>query len=401
MSSIYTGVAGMQATQKAVDVIANNIANINTVAFKASRVVFEEALSHTLRGASATGINPQQVGMGVGIASIDLMMTDGTPQSTGRTLDLAVIGNGYFVVTDGVNQRYTRDGAFQLDGQNNLVMGNNGMNVVGWTADPVTQTVNTTAAPQGNLNIALGTNYSVPTSKVQLGGNLDANGTGSDISFEAYDTLGSAHQVNVSFTKDATTGEWGWTASSPDGTIASPSGAITFDSTGHLAASSIGQVQMTLTTPNGSQAPMTFSVDFSGISKLDGDNSVQTRSQDGQPMGVLEDYSISADGQIFGTLSNGVNRLLGQIALAQFNNPSGLIKEGENLWNVTSNSGEAAVQPASDSGSSIRSGSLEMSNVDLATEFANLIVTQRSFQANSRSVTTSDEMLQDVLQLKR
>lgn len=403
MSSIFTGVAGLQANQQAVDVIANNVANLNTIGYKAGRVTFEETLVRTLEAASSMGTNPKQIGMGVGIGTIDTLMTQGDTRPTGRPLDMAVVGSGFFVVNDGQSTHYTRDGVMQLDPQNHLVMSSNGMRVQGWPADVVTSQVNTTVPPT-TLTIPLGTRYAVPTGNVTFGGNLDASSalnTPVTSSYTVYDSLGTRHTVDVNFSKTADS-TWTWTASSPDATSGTVpgTGTLSFDANGRLLNTS-APVSLDLASPNGAATPLNFTMDLGGISQLDGESSVQAISQDGLEMGTLDNFSVDSSGKIVGSFSNGASMLVGQLALATFTNPAGMSKEGSNLWNITPNSGEASVQAPSQGGGIIRSGYLETSNVDLSTEFANLIVTQRGFQANSRSITTSDEMMQDILQLKR
>lgn len=397
MGSLFTGVAGLQANQAAVDVIANNIANLNTIAFKASRTTFEETLVQTMSSASAAGVNPMQVGMGVGVATIDVQMTQGGSRPTGRVLDLALVGNGFFTVNDGVSNHYTRDGAFQLDDTNRLVMGSTGYSVAGWPVDNIANgQVNTNVPPSTTLTIPLGARYAVPTGGVNLAGNLDSSaavGATQQTTFTVYDSLGSTHSIDVEFAKTADN-TWTWTAlSGGTGT-----GTATFTEFGQFAGIDTGTI--TLNVAPGAAA-QTFDLDFRVVSQLDGESNVGALTQDGLPVGILENYSIDSEGIIYGSFSNGATRTIGQVALTRFSNPAGLVNEGGNLWNTSANSGEPIVDTAAGLGTRVRSGYVEMSNVDLASEFANLIVAQRGFQANSRSITTSDEMLQEVMQLKR
>lgn len=401
MNALFTGVSGMMATQQAVDVIANNIANLNTVAYKSERATFEEALVRTL--AISRGGNPQQIGLGVDVATIDPLMTQGTPKSTGRTLDLALVGRSYFAVTDGEATRYTRDGVMNLDEQNRLIMSGTGLQVIGWMADAA-QHIDTTAPPTGGMSIPLGESNARQTEHVTLGGNLDATGASSQLTFDVYDSLGAAHSVTVRLAKNiATPGAWDWSITSPDGTPAAgtSTGTVTFDTKGVASTGTTGAVALALTTPNGAAPQVQFALDFTGVTQIAGTDNVQATAQDGLSRGVLENYAIDSAGVITGTYSNGANRILGEIALATFANPNGLSRADGNLWDISPASGLASLQTADASGTQIRSGALESSNVDLASEFANLIVTQRSYQANSRSVTTADEMLQEMLQLKR
>ncbi len=406
MIAIFTGVAGLQTYQRAVDVIANNIANVNTVGFKAARASFAEALAQTLRAGSETGINPMQIGLGVGLASIDNLMGQGNLKSTGRPTDVAVLGDGFFVLSDGARIAFTRSGLFQLDGRNRLVHASNGMRVVGWLADAsgeIDTTRNVDAATE--IVIPIGTRLAArQTAKIIYQGNLDASQDPADpveTSFTIYDSLGAPHQLTITLTKSAVNAnEWTWSVSSPDGTCAD-TGTLTFTEQGECQSDAI-RFTLTLSDPGGATANIPLQADLSAVTQLVGATSAQAVSQDGLPVGALQSFSIDELGVVTGIYSNGMAERLAQIALAGFTNPAGLSKLGGGLYEPSPNSGQPIVKPPNvGSNGALASGFLEMSNVDLAQEFANLIVTQRAFQANSRVVTTADEMLQDVLTLKR
>ena len=407
MISIFTGVAGLQTYQRAVDVIANNIANVNTVAFKAARVSFAEALAQTLRAGSENGTNPMQIGLGVGLSSIENMMTQGNLKSTGRPTDVAILGDGFFAISDGKGLTFTRDGVFQLDARNRLVSASNGMRLLGWLADPVTGQIDTSTdlSPTTEILIPIGTRLAArQTANAVYQGNLNASQDPADVvdtPFTIYDSLGAPHQITISFTKSATTpNEWGWAVTSPDGSCAD-TGTITFTENGECQTDSAA-FTLTLTTPNGATADIPITADPRSITQLVGETSAQCISQDGLPVGALQSFSIDEKGIITGIYSNGMAEKLAQLALASFTNPGGLSKLGGNLYLPSPNSGSPIIKPPNiGANGTLAAGFLEMSNVDLAEEFANLIVTQRSFQANSRVVTTADEMLQDVLTLKR
>jgi flagellar hook protein FlgE len=407
MISIFTGVAGLQTYQRAVDVIANNIANVNTVGFKSARVSFAEALAQTLRAGSEAGTNPMQIGLGVGVASIENLMTQGNLKSTGRPTDVAIVGDGFFVLSDGLSTSFTRGGVFQLDGRNRLVSASNGMRVLGWLADPATGAIDTTTniSPSTEIFIPIGTRLAArQTANVVYQGNLDASQDPAvpvDTSFTIFDSLGAAHQITVSFTKSATTpNEWSWAVTSPDGTSAD-TGVITFTENGECQDDAIS-FTLTLTSPNGAAAAIPITASLTTVTQLVGTTSAQAVSQDGLPVGALQSFTIDELGVVAGIYSNGMSERIAQIALAGFTNPAGLSKLGSGLYAPSPNSGNPIIKPARvGSNGTLAAGFLEMSNVDLAQEFANLIVTQRAFQANSRVVTTADEMLQDVLTLKR
>lgn len=413
MLSIYTGITGLRAHQEAVDVIANNIANVNTIGFKAGRASFQEALAETLRGAyggsgGRGGSNPIQVGLGVQVGSIDNLMTQGNLRSTGRVLDVAIEGSGFFAVSDGVTNYFTRDGDFGLDANNQIVMQGSGLKVLGWQADSTgALPTSTMVTPQSAITVPLGSmSIARATGNVSYQANLDAQaatGTAVDTSFYVYDSLGASHRVDVTMTKTANAGEWTWQAGSPDADPAVPpsTGTLNFDANGQITTPS-GSISVTLLNSSGATNPMAFAIDFSGVTQLTGESNVQAVSQDGLPRGSLQSFAIDRDGTVVGQFSNGMFRTIARIALARFANPAGLNKLGNNLYAPSINSGDAAIlQAQTGDNGKVTSGYLEMSNVDLATEFANLIVTQRGFTANSRVITTSDEMLQDVLTLKR
>ncbi|MEN6521601.1 MAG: flagellar hook protein FlgE [Armatimonadota bacterium] len=412
IQAMYNGVAGLKAHKSQMDVISNNISNINTIGFKSSRVNFSEMLSQTIQGASAPsgglgGTNPQQIGLGVGIGSIDVNQTQGSLVSTGKSTDVAIDGNGYLILGDGQSKFYTRDGAFALDADCNLVSSSSGLKVLGWKADSATGNVDTTSTitaasgiklPVGQLAVAR------ETSDVSLGGNLNstaATGDTSSVSLDVYDSLGATHPLTVTFTKTANAGEWSWEATSADATGAVGSGTITFDTSGACESSS-SNITMTLTTPAGADSTINMAMDFQSMTQLSGDSTAKLLSQDGLPLGKLSDFTVASDGTITGTFDNGMTQVLAKLALAQFSNSAGLSQAGNNMLVETGNSGLPQVSCASDGSlGSITAGYLESSNVDLSTEFANMIVAQRGFQANSRIITTSDELLQELVQLKR
>jgi flagellar hook protein FlgE len=426
IQSLFSGASGLKAQQTQMDVIGNNIANINTVGFKAGRAEFKQTLSSTLsQGVAgsdgAGGSDPVQLGMGVTVGDIGSVQTQGSLQYTGRSLDVAIEGNGFLTLDDGSGgQFFTRDGSLTVDSNGNLVSASNaGFSVTGWNADS-TGKVDSTGAlkpiqlPLGQMSMAK------QTSQVSFDGNLDATveaGTDVSTSSQVYDSLGQAHALNVTFTKGDNPGEWSWKATSPDGSFSPDTGTVTFDANGKVSDGGLGAPQLTLAgaggaapagaTPqaaNGANAAIALNLDFGSITALSGDgkSTVTPAAQDGLAQGVLTGYSIDPSGVITGTFSNGMSQAIAQIALSNFANPNGLTKVGGNVFSQAPNSGSPQVGTAESGGrGKLSSGFLEMSNVDLSTEFTNMIVAQRGFQANSKIITTSDEMLQELLSLKR
>jgi flagellar hook protein FlgE len=413
MRSMFSGVSGLRAHQTMMDVVGNNIANVNTAGFKASQVTFQEALNQTIRGASGSGAdrggtNPMQIGLGVQVASIDGIFTQGGVQVTGRNTDLAIQGDGFFMVQQGAERLYTRAGSFNFDEDGNLV-NSSGLRVLGWTADQAGG-IDTQQALAG-ITLPLGqTIEPTATTSVDIGGNLSSDtlvGGTVATTITIYDSQGRSHQANLTFTKTAANS---WTLSgNVDGTAMAFGGAataaVTFNGAGDLATPASGTIAMDALTLPGGTAPIDFDVQLNGPSSLQqygGSSTAEAMSQDGEAIGFLRSFAIADDGSITGQFSNGQNRTLAQVALATFNNPVGLQRVGNSNYSSSVNSGEPIIGAAgSGNRGLLTAGSIEMSNVDLAREFTGLIIAQRGFQANSRIITTSDEMLNELVNLKR
>lgn len=408
--SLFTAVTGLRNHQVKMDVIGNNIANVNTTAYKTGRVRFQDVLSQNIRGASAPqsgrgGINPAQVGLGMSIAGIDTIHTQGSLQNTGRATDLAIQGNGFFVVSDGVSLCFTRDGAFSLGADGDLVNSGNGFKPLGWMANQ-DGTINTDGA-LGSINIPIGEKVITSATKnIIFSGNIDANTEAGD-KYEtesiAYDSQGSMHTVKVTFEKTATDNVWNWSAEYADADgVFQPAGAggtVTFNESGNFTDFTGGPITF---APAGGAAELTIAPDFGGVSQVAGSSNALVRYQDGFPVGELEGFAIGKSGVISGIYSNGLVRELAQIALASFASPEGLMKAASNMYQVSANSGEPRIGVAGFEGRGIiETGTLEMSNVDLSFEFTEMITTSRAFQANSRVITSSDDLLQEIVNLKR
>ncbi len=447
MRSMFSGVSGLRAHQTRMDVIGNNVANVNTVGFKSGRVTFQEVFNQTLRGAGAPdaalgrgGTNPMQIGLGTGVGAIDTMMTRGSSQRPDNPTDLSIEGEGFFIVkgSNADTFKFTRAGNFGLDKLGNLVSGS-GMNVYGWQEyDPATKKYNTegeiqpinlyndefngnkrviapvatkTAVFSGNLNSAY------PPS--ELTGPPDEPSKGQfSVPFTAYDSLGNAHEFTISYwnaTPDGGPNTWNYTVFRK--TIDEDTGDIVYDpiddSAGTLEFTTGGKLNTTEGSTSTDINPITFTpegaaelnitLDFSNVTMFSADSSVKPTNIDGYTTGNLVTFNIGSDGILTGIYSNGQQQPLGMVALAGFSNPGGLQKIGDNLFIPTTNSGDftKALQAGSEGVGSLSPGTLEMSNVDLSREFTDMIITQRGFQANSRIITTSDEMLQELVNLKR
>ena len=402
LRSMFSAISGMRASQTKMDVTGNNIANVNTVGFKSSNTVFQDTLSQMVRqgqaaGAGQGGTNPAQVGLGVQVAAITTNFGQGAAQSTGRSTDFMLNGDGFFITRNGAEQVYTRAGSMSFDGQGNIVTPD-GSILQGWTAN--NGNVAATGAI-GDLKIPFGQVVNpTPTANSTVLGNLPSDkpvGTVVQTAIQMFDAQGNPHNASYTFTK---TGADAWNAEvALDGGGPVTTVAVTFDASGNLVTPAGGTFTFNPAMP-GWAGPVT--VDINGMTQFGGQNSVTASAQDGYAMGSLQSFTLGEDGTVTGVYSNGQRQVLGMVALATFNNPNGLEKAGNSSYRVGNNSGLAQVGQAGTGGrGAMQSGALEMSNVDLAEEFTSLIVAQRGFQANSRMITASDEVLQDLVNMKR
>ncbi|HWI65939.1 MAG TPA: flagellar hook protein FlgE [Symbiobacteriaceae bacterium] len=407
MRALYSGVTGIRSHQVRMDVIGNNIANVNTVGFKGSRVTFSDVFSQTMSAGSAS-TSPQQVGLGVGVASTDLNGSAGSFQLTGRELDLAIEGQGLFVLKGSAGQKtYTRVGNFDWDAGGNLVNPATGQRVQGWMADADGTISNMGMASMGDITLVKGdVSLAQKTASASFSGNLDsgtANSGTYQTTFTAYDSLGNPQGLVLTFTKQGSN-QWTWSASGPAAAGVVGTGSITFNNDGTVQSASVTGAQVTMSPPGATPAQQ-VALDFTKLTQAYAGtqgSSVLVRKADGYPMGSLESVTVEPSGQIAGVFSNGFRRTLGQIALANFSNPNGLLKVGNTGFAESTNSGGPLVGAAGVGGRGrLVAGNLEMSNVDLSQEFTNMITTQRGFQANTRIISAADEMLQDVVNLRR
>jgi flagellar hook protein FlgE len=430
LRSLFSGISGLRAHQQMMDVTGNNIANVNTTGYKSSQVVFQDTLSQMVNAAGAPqnglgGTNPAQVGLGVRTASNNANFTQGAAQTTGKSSDMMIQGDGFFVVKSGGEELYTRAGSFTFDANGTLVTPN-GQQVQGWTANNA-GAVNTANAPNF-IQLPIGVTLApTVTTNVTFSGNFSNEaaypgdpagslaGATQQMSVKVYDASGAANPMVVTFTKkDAVT----WTLTLPVGAVLPDGSSVQADGSslmpdgvtpGVLVAGgnavdiafTAGKGPASVAVGGGAVAGgLTF--DTHDLTQYSGITSAHVSNSDGAASGVLASYTVSNTGQIVGVFSNGLKQTLGQVALANFNNVNGLEKIGDSMFRSTVNSGLAQVGPAGTQGLGlITSGALEMSNVDLAQEFTNLVIAQRGFQANSRVITTSDEILQELVNLKR
>ena len=447
MRSMFSGVSGLRVHQTKMDVIGNNIANVNTTGFKSARVTFNEIFSQTLQGGSAAnegtgrgGRNPMQVGLGVNVASIDNLMTQGAAQRTDNPFDLMIEDDGFFVVQDASGIKFTRDGSFRVDEQGNLI-NSQGMRVCGW--NPNEDGTEIQKAPVKPLSIYSGDSASAPpkaTSDIRWEGNLSTSDDEAIIMMNFFDSLGNEYSVPIKATGDKGGGANTWklelnktdkklnigfngknyTVGDDTSFQLTNEAKLVFKENGQIdTKQTTNNIQLKVTNgftlsstdPTATAAgkiaieDMGIKVDVSGITQYNQKTTVQSYrgsadggSGAGQAPGELNGVNIGTDGIITGRYTNGDTKVLGQIAVAKFRNPAGLQKVGNNLFDSTPNSGDfdmIGTDPV------LNAGVLEMSNVDLSREFTEMITTQRGFQANSRVITSSDEMLQELVNLKR
>lgn len=401
--ALFTGLSGTIAHQQRLDVIGNNLVNANTVGYKQARTTFKDTFYQTLQAGSAGvaaglgGMNPQQVGSGVSLGASQTLFVQGALERTGQPLDAAVDGEGMFVVSDGVQQLFTRDGAFTLDSNNALVAVNTGYKVLGWTASggevSTTGAVAELSFPVGQLRAPQS------TGEVDMFGNLDARTLSTDpaavTSVSIYDSLGIGHDMRISFTKTATANEWDCEVTCEGQSVTR---TITFDASGAITGTS--SVTLSLSLTNGATTPQDMDVDLSSITQLAQSSTPVVRTQDGYGPAALVEVGIAANGVIQGRYSDGRTDPLGQIALANFANLEGLSRVGENLFTQSANSGIPQIGAAGTGGrGAVVSRSLELSNVDLTRAFVDMIGTQRGFQASAEVISAGDKILETLMRM--
>lgn len=452
MRSMYSAVSGLRVHQGKMDTIGNNIANVNTVGFKKGQVSFQEVFSQVTRGASAPqggkgGTNPQQIGMGVAVGSINTIHTIGAGQRTDNPTDLMIGGEGFFTVSDDANfnnKLYTRAGNFSLDRDGNLVTAD-GFKVLGYMADEsgkigsdvggIRINKSDTSAPTATKNIIFKGNLDSRVDIISPAVPPAVEKQGQLIDTVVTDSLGNSYGVTFEMKKrdldagdDANKISGNWEMSLKDivdkstgeSIFAGPTDitdvifktqTLKFDKSGKLTGNPDAKLNLdgipTIKGTIGKDGIITV-FDPTNVDETTKNIHQYANESDFKPFahgntsGTLEGFTIDATGTVVGVFTNGERRALAQLQLAKFDNPMGLQKMGSNFFLDTRNSGEAQFGLAGTSGfGGIEGGVLEMSNVDISLEFTEMITTQRGFQANSRIITTSDEMLQELVNMKR
>ena len=409
MPSFSIPLTGLQADSTALSNIGNNLANLNTTAFKKQTTTFEDLFYQNI-GISGNN-NSLQAGVGTKVSGTSSDFSQGTLSTTSNSTDMAVQGNGFFVVDAGGVQQLTRDGNFSLSSTGGLQTAD-GQSVLGYPAVGGVLNLN---APLTPINIPIGTQEAAKaTSNITLGANLDATsatGTTFSSSLTVYDSLGQSHAATVDYTKTGAN-TWNYAIALPAGDATGApvnnTGTLTFDSTGKLVSPAANVTGISFPGMVDGASNLTFQwnlYDATGnpqISQSSGASAVAVTNQDGFASGLYQGFSVDASGVISAQFDNGHTVQVGQVALASVTNEQGLARLGGNNFGITSSSGEASVGSAGLGGrGTIQDNSLEQSNVDISTEFANLIVAQRAFEANAKTVTTFDTVTQETINIIR
>ncbi|MBF0529104.1 MAG: flagellar hook protein FlgE [Deltaproteobacteria bacterium] len=402
INSLYISITGMSAFRDQLSVTSNNIANSETTGFKSSRVNFSDLLSQSI-----TRTSTNNIGSGVRVQSIGENWTQGTISTADSTTSLAINGYGMFTLKDADSGMtyYTRDGSFKFDKTGTLVNGD-GLVVQGYSVKDNGQLGSLT-----DIKVSYDNSPPKATTKLSTSVNLNSGAASGDTfstTTDIYDSLGNEIPVTITYTKSSTSNEWTWAASIPstDGSISSgSSGTLDFDSTGALVSGTNPTFTLSLTNGAASQTVTWNQYDTSGstngtLTQYASDSAINDQSQDGYTTGSVSSVAIDDSGYVVCSYSNGTTTRPFKVALADFNNYNGLEKTDGNLYVSTNDSGQA-IMGSADTGrmGSIKSSSKELSNVDLSSELGQLIVTQTAFQACSRVFTTTNEILQTLVNL--
>jgi flagellar hook protein FlgE len=421
LSALYTGVSGLNANGQWLSVIGDNIANVNTIGFKGSVMSFGDILSQSFAGGSGTS----QIGRGVTIEGVTTVFDQGTFQTTSSGLDLAIDGEGFFIVNSAGTRAYTRAGNFKINDEGYIV-NSSGAFLQGIQYD------NGVQGAFGNINVLTGTNEAQQTTTAAMEVNLDSTDTpttwtnipvagsttppatttyNESTSVTVYDSLGGAHQVTAYFTNISTTANpRTWEVHYVYTTTDSVTGVTTYYQANATAQTLVFNANGALTSGNaatgsfnwGGGLTNSIAFDLTGSTQFASDFSIQSLTQNGYASGDLSSISIGPDGLVTGTFTNGQTRTLAQIQLARFAAPTELQKLGNNLFAASGSSGDAVIGNPETSGlGRTLSSSLELSTVDLAEQFTQLITAQRGFQANTKIITTTDDLLNLLISIKQ
>ena len=411
--SLSTALSALSAHSAAIDVVGNNLANLNTTGYKQNTVSFFEMMN----SAGFSGQGESQVGFGVGRPLTFRQFSQGSVQNTSGALDVAIQGDGFLMVKNSQNATlYTRGGNLQVD-KNGVLLSPTGEKMQGWVESGGTLA---TSGPPGDMNVPIGTlRPPIATTSFSADLNLNAAATAGppattfSTSLEVFDSLGASHIISVAFNKTANPNEWSYALSVPNADVTSPitpvTGTLTFSNAGLLTSPPVvgpfPTLPITGLANGAADLNITWNL-YSGqtpkLTQYSQPSAVSANTQDGSPTAQLTKVTIGDGGSLLAQYSNGVQTVFGQLAMATVRNPNSLIAVGNNNFQLGARSAEPAVgTPGSGGRGSIIGGAIENSNVDIAREFTNLIILQRGYQANAKTVTTVDELSQDTINLKR
>jgi flagellar hook protein FlgE len=423
LQSMNIGVSGLNAAGQSMSVVGDNIANAGTFGFKTSRAEFQDMLARSLKGIDGG----DQIGSGVKLSHVTPSFVQGSINRTENITDVAINGNGFFAVESSFGRAYTRDGSFHFDKDGSLINGD-GFKVLGFQADDKGKLTNKV----GSINVGNTTIPAKGTDKIDISMNLDSRSkvqvfdpmkpddtSEFNTSMTVYDDVGTARLVTLYFNKSGD-GMWDYRAmvdgkdaanGVPGTMMEMAKGKLKFNSNG-LLEENIEEANA-FNFNNGAKPGQKISFNFGQPIKDGGDGSsastqygsqstVSRHTQDGYSAATLASLSFNDEGILSAVYDNGITKDVAQIAIGKFENNEGLLKMGKNLFKESRNSGQAAIgKPGADGRGEVLSKSIELSNVDLANEFINLMAAQRNFQANTKTIMTSDQMLQEVLNIKR
>lgn len=410
MSSFSIPLTGLQSSTTALNTIANNLANMNTTAFKSQDVSFSDLFYQQI-GESGSG-DPLEVGAGSQVASTSTNFTEGSINSTGNASDMAIggtTGAGFFVVQDGNTTDYTRDGSFNINAAGFLTT-QGGLKVMGF---PVVGGVVNTNAPLAPIQLPVGSaQQPASTQNLAITGNLNSAAAVGDTAsgqVQLFDSLGKSYNATVTFTNTGTNA-WNYSIALPAGAAtggANLTGALTFDSNGNLTAPAANIAGVSFTGMADGASNMTFNWNLYGSNGLPtitqfatASDPVASYNQDGFTSGEYDGFTVNSSGLISAKFSNGQTSPIGQLALANVVNPEGLSVQGGNLYQTTLASGAASIGVAGTGGlGTIQNSALEASNVNISSEFSNLIIAQQAYEASSKAITTFDTVSQDTINM--
>lgn len=417
-TSFSTALSALSATSTAIDVVGNNLANLNTPGFKTSQICFRDLVTQSL----GAGLGETQVGFGTGQPLTVRSFSQGAIETSSGLLDAAIEGDGFFVVQNGAKTEYTRAGNFQADKNGNLLT-DTGSQVQGWmTLNPLTGAVDTNG-PIGNIIVPVGSlKPPTPTTNFSVDLNLDATSAANatsdkTIPMTVYDSLGNAHVLSLNFEKTGAN-QWSYAVQIPGadvtaGTAGTPyditgaAGTLTFDTSGNLTNPPAGTpIVFDITGFSDGAGDMNLTWDpytaagAARITQFGQPSASSASSQNGSPAAQLVHVGLADGGGILAQYSNGDQVVVGQVAMASIRNPDTLIAAGNNTFQLSARTATPTIgTPGTGGRGNIVGGRIEASTVDIATEFTNLIVYQRGYEANSRVVNTADQLSQDTINL--